>query len=152
MIWALLLTLQAPAPSEATYEGLVALGLEQAREGRPLEARATLERAILLDSRRPEALVERSGLDFLEARYDAAAAGLARALSLRDDPYARELRASALQLAGRYEDALDEWNRLGQPALGEVRILGLAKTRDRVARRELRFGEGTLVRADAFRE
>ena len=152
MTWALLLALQAPLPPEATYEGLVALGLVQAREGRPLEARATFERAILMDSHRPEALVERSGLDFLEARYDAAAAGLARALSLRDDPYARELRASALQLSGRFEDALDEWNRLDQPELGEVHIVGLAKTKDRVARRELRFTEGELVRGDAFRE
>lgn len=147
-----LLLLQAPAAGPTSYEALVALGMEQARQGRPAEARTTFDRAILMDGRRPEALVERSGLDFLEARYDAAADGLARALALRDDPYARELRASALQLLGRFEDALDEWNRLEQPRLGEVRVTGLAKTRDRVARRELRFVEGDLLRADSFRE
>ena len=153
MIWALLLALQAPAAVEAaSYEGLVALGVEQARLGRRAEARATFERAILLDPSRPEALVERSGLDFLEESYEAAADGLGRALALRDDAYARDLRASALQLAGRSEDALDEWNRLGQPRLADVRFTGLEKTRDRVARRELRFAEGDLLRADSFRE
>lgn len=153
MIWALLLALPGQAPLETpSYESLVALGLEQARTGNRVEARATLDRAILMEPTRPEALVERSGLDFLEERYDAAADGLARALALRDDPYARELRASALQLAGRSEDALDEWNRLGQPRLADVRFSGLLKTRDRVARRELRFEEGELLRADSFRE
>jgi hypothetical protein len=153
MIGALLgMLLQAPAAGPPSYEALVALGLDQAREGRPAEARATFDRAILMDGGRPEALVERSGLDFLEARYDAAADGLERALALRDDPYARELRASALQLLGRFEDALDEWNRLDQPRLGEVHVTGLAKTRDRVARRELRFVEGELLRSRSFRE
>jgi tetratricopeptide (TPR) repeat protein len=153
MIWALLLALQAPAAVEAaSYEGLVALGVEQARLGRRAEARATFERAIHLDPSRPEALVERSGLDFLEESYEAAADGLGRALALRDDAYARDLRASALQLAGRSEDALDEWTRLGQPRLADVRFTGLEKTRDRVARRELRFAEGDLLRADSFRE
>ena len=135
-----------------TYEGLVALGLAQARMGQNDEARATFERAIHLDPRRPEALVERSGLDFVEKRYAAAADGLGRALALRDDAYARDLRASALQLQGRSEEALDEWNRLGQPRLADVRFTGLVKTRDRVARRELALGEGQLLRADAFRE
>lgn len=155
MIGALLFVLQASSPpieGVPTYEGLLALGLEQARSGRALEARATFEQAIRMDARRPEALVERAGLDFLEKRYQPAADGLARALALRDDPYARDLRASALQLAGRSEDALDEWNRLGQPRLADVRVTGLVKSRDRIARRELRFTEGELLRADAFRE
>lgn len=178
MIWALLLAFQmAPSPLEMglqaerdgrhsdaitlleplmreapAYDGLLALGLAQARTGRTGEARANFERAILIDATRPEALVERAGLDFLERRYAAAADGLARALARRDDAYARDLRASALQLAGRSEEALDEWNRLGQPRLADLRLSGLAKTRDRVARRELRLAEGEMVRAEAFRD
>jgi hypothetical protein len=151
MIWALLLALEAP-PEAPSYDGLVAKGLEEARQGQADAARASFDRAILMDPSRPEALVERSGLDFQEKRYDAAADGLARALALRDDPYARELRASALHLAGRVFEALDEWNRLDEPRLGDVRLTGLQKTRDRVARRELRFTEGELLRADSFRE
>ena len=146
---ALLEPLMRDAP---TYDGLLALGLAQARSGQPAAARSSFEQAIRLDGRRAEALVERAGLDFLEKRYQPAADGLERALALHDDPYARDLRASALQLAGRPEEALDEWNRLDRPRLGEIRISGLAKTRDRVARRELRFPEGGLLRADAFRE
>jgi hypothetical protein len=62
---------------------------------------------------------------------------LKRALALRDDAYARELRASALQLDGRTGEALVEWNRLGRPVLGDETISGLSRTRDRVARREV---------------
>lgn len=150
MILALLLALQAaPAPS---YDALVAEGVAEARAGRTVVARQVLDRALLLDPARPEAWIERSGVDFLEKRYREAADGLARALALRDDPYARDLRASALQLQGRTGEALAEWNRLGVPVLGAVTIAGLARTRDRVARREVAATEGTLLHADAFRE
>jgi hypothetical protein len=150
VIVALLLALQAA--SAPSYEELVAAGVAEARAGRPGAARQTLDRALLLDPARPEAWVERSGVDFLEKRYREAADGLARALALRDDPYARDLRASALELQGRTGEALAEWNRLGAPVLGAVTIAGLARTHDRVARREVAAAEGALLRADAFRE
>jgi hypothetical protein len=146
------LLLEPPMRDAPTYDGLMALGLAEARLGRSGDARATFDRAVALDGRRPEALVERAGLDFLDKRYDAAAEGLALALARHDDAYARELRASALQLAGRTEEALDEWNRLDQPRVADVRLAGLVKTRDRVARRELPFVEGELLRAESFRE
>ena len=151
MILALLLALQAAAPAP-TYDELVARGVAEARAGRIEAAREVLDRALVLDPTRPEAWVERAGVDFLEKRYREAADGLARALALRDDAYARELRASALELQGRTDEALAEWNRVGTPVLGTVTISGLARTRDRVARREVAAAEGELLRADAFRE
>ncbi|MET0551627.1 MAG: hypothetical protein ABW221_01220 [Vicinamibacteria bacterium] len=151
MILALLLALQASAPVPS-YDELVAAGIAEARAGRTGAARQVLDRAVLLDPARPEAWVERSGVDFLEKRYREAADGLARALALRDDAYARELRASALALQGRTVEALAEWNRLGAPVVGTVAIEGLARTHDRVARREVAAAEGALLRADAFRE
>jgi hypothetical protein len=151
VILALLVALQAATPSPG-YDALVAAGLAEARAGRTEDARRTFERAAALDPARPEAWVERAGVDFLEHRYGAAADGLKRALTLRDDAYARELRASALQLDGRTDEALVEWNRLGTPVVGTTTISGLSRTRDRVARREVRATEGALLRADAFRE
>lgn len=136
----------------ASYDELFAAGVAAARAGRTEEARVALDRALALDPARPEAWVERAGVDFLERRYREAADGLARALARRDDPYARDLRATALELQGRTGEALAEWNRLGRPVLGAVTITGLARTRDRVARREVAAGEGALLRADAFRE
>jgi hypothetical protein len=153
VILALLLALQAAAPAPtATYDELVAAGVEEARAGRPEAARQALDRALAVDPTRPEAWVERAGVDFLERRYREAADGLARALALRDDAHARDLRAAALELQGRTDEALAEWNRLGAPVLGSVAIGGLARTRDRVARREVAAVEGELLRADAFRE
>jgi hypothetical protein len=145
---ALAVALQA-AP--ASYDDLVAAGVAAARAGRMEEARSILDRARALDPARPEAWIERAGVDFVEERYREAADGLARALSLRDDAYARDLRATALEIQGRTGEALAEWNRLGRPVLGAVTISGLARTRDRVARREIAAAEGALLRADAFR-
>lgn len=149
LVLAVALALQA-AP--ASYDDLVAAGVAAARAGRLDEARATFARALALDPARPEAWVERAGVDFLEKRYREAADGLARALARRDDAYARDLRATALELQGRTVEALAEWNGLGRPVLGAVTITGLARTRDRVARREVAAAEGALLRADAFRE
>lgn len=149
MILALLLALQASAAPG--YDALVAAGVAEARAGRTDAARQTLDRALALDPSRPEAWVERAGVDFLDRRYRAAADGLARALALRDDAYARDLRATALELDGRTVEALGEWNRLDAPVVASVTVTGLAHTRDRVARREVAVREGEVLRADAFR-
>jgi hypothetical protein len=128
------------------YEALVAEGVASGKAGRLAEAAECFDRAVLLDPSRPEALVERGGLRFVEGRYDEAARDLEAALRLRDDDYARDLRASALHLAGRPEQALAEWNRLGRPTLRTLTIGGLERTRDRVARREVGLREGELLR------
>jgi tetratricopeptide (TPR) repeat protein len=142
-------TAMAVAPS---YDGLVALGLARGRLGRSEEAAAAFERALALDPARPEAWLERGGLRFLRKDYTAAVADLRRALALREDPYARDLLAASLHLAGRWEEALAAWNELGQPKLRRLEIQGLAHTRDRVARRELTLQEGSLLGVESLRE
>lgn len=142
---AALLVVLLLAPGQ-DYDALVALGVAEGKAGRLAESAALFDRALALDPTRPEALVERGGLRFLEGRYDAAARDLGAALRLRDDDYARDLRASALHLAGRWDEALAEWNRLGRPTLRTLTIGGLEKTRDTVARRELLPREGELLR------
>jgi outer membrane protein assembly factor BamA len=148
---ALLAVAGAGPDSGPGYEALVAAGLAHGRAQRLEEAAGAFDRAIALDPARPEAWVERGGLRFLEQRYRDAARDLQRALALREDAYARDLLASALYLDGRTEAALASWNVLGRPTLREVSIVGLQHTKDRVARRELAFAEGDVLRLDAFR-
>ena len=143
--------IQTPGGAPPTYEGLVALGVAQGREGRTDAAGETLGRAIALDPTRPEALVERGGLRFLQRRYDDAIDDLQAALRIRDDAYARDLLASTLLLTGRNDPAIEEWNRLGKPALGKVEVVGLRHAPEPIVRRELTVDEGGRLDVHDFR-
>lgn len=145
----LLETAMAASPR---YEGWVALAVARARLGRSAEAREAVDRALALDATRPEAFVESGGLHFLEHQYQAAADDFGRALARRDDDYARRMRATALQLLGRSDEALEDWNRLGEPRLLGLEVSGLRHTRSRVVQRELTFQEGALLTRDQLRE
>ena len=135
----------APEAPAQDYESLVALGISLGREGKNAEAAAAFDRAIAMDGARPEARVERGGLRFVERRYVDAARDLEDALALRDDGYTRNLLASSYQLSGRSDDALKEWNELGQPVLGDITFTGLRHIRTGVARRELTVHEGEML-------
>ncbi|HET7292055.1 MAG TPA: POTRA domain-containing protein [Vicinamibacteria bacterium] len=142
----------ACAAAGPSYEALVAEGLAEGRSGRLVEAAALFDQAIVLDPSRPEARVERGGVRFLEGRYEDAVVDLEAALRLAEDAYARDLLASALFLAGRPEDALAHWNRMGRPGVRHVSVSGLARTHDHVARSELRVREGEVLALGALRE
>src|SRR5438552_4000700 len=120
--------------------------------GRNAEATAAFDRAISLDAGRPEARVERGGLRFIEHRYDDAVRDLEGALAIRKDGYTRNLLASSYHLVGRSEDALREWNELGQPVLGETNLTGFRHIHAGVARRELTLRGGEMLDVDELRE
>jgi tetratricopeptide (TPR) repeat protein len=141
----------AAAPAE-DYDALVTLGISLGKQGKNADAANAFDRAIALDPARPEAMVERGGLRFLERRYDDAVRDLEEALAVRDDGYARNILASSYHLAGRSEDALREWNELGQPALGGVTFAGLKHIHTGVARRELTVHEGEMLDVSELRE
>ena len=141
----------ADAVQGMAYEALVSFGLAEGRRQRFEEAAAAFDRAIALDSARPEAWTERGGLRFLQARYPEAVRDLQQALERREDTYARELLASALYLAGGFDEAVGCWNLLGQPTLRTLTIGGLEHTRDRVARRELSLAENERLDLDELR-
>ena len=129
-----------------SYEALVAQALAEARDGRRDAAARTLDRAIALDPARPEARLERGGLRFLERRYDDALDDLDAAVAMRPgDAYARDLLASTLLLTGRYDPAIKQWNHLGKPTLGRVRLGGLRHARDAAVRREITVTEGARL-------
>ena len=144
--------LQEVVATENDYEALVALGVSLGKLGRNAEATAAFDRAISLDAGRPEARVERGGLRFIEHRYDDAVRDLEGALAIRKDGYTRNLLASSYHLVGRSEDALREWNELGQPVLGETNLTGFRHIHAGVARRELTLRGGEMLDVDGLRE
>jgi hypothetical protein len=143
--------LLAPGAS-AEYDDLVARGVALGRDGRLEEAGEALDEACRLDPSRADAFVERGGLRFVERRYAAAARDLEAALDRREDPYTRDLLASALYLAGRSDEALAVWNPMGRPVVATVALTGLSHTLDHVVRREIRLAEGDLLALDRLRE
>ena len=136
--------LLAGDPPES-YDDLVSRGVAEGREGRLVDAARDLDAAIARDGSRPEARVERGGLFFVQKQDHDAARELRKALRLRDDPYARDLLASSLYLAGHEDEALAEWNALGKPRVSRVEISGLVHALDRVARREVLPAEGDVL-------
>jgi surface antigen-like variable number repeat protein len=140
------------SPPADSYDGLFALGLARGHEGRFEDAGRAFDAAIEKDPSRPEAWAERGGLRFLEKRYPEAARDLEIALRLREDAYTRDLLASALHLAGRSDEGLAVWNRLGRPVAGDVQISGLDHTLDRVARREVAVAGGDVLTLARVRE
>jgi hypothetical protein len=150
--WTLFVTRDQAGPAPPTYDELVARAVAAGHRGSHAEAEDALQRAIAVAPSRPEARVELAGLRFLEKKYEDAAAGFASALIYQSDPYAREMLAASLHLAGHTEDALKEWNRLGQPRLDQVEIKGLVHTHDRVARRELAVSPESVLDLGAYRE
>src|SRR2546428_296826 len=143
--WTLLVARDKAVAAPPTYEELVARGVAAGRRGSDAEAEDAFQRAIATAPSRPEARVELAGLRFLEKKYEDAAAGFASALIYQPDPYAREMLAASLHLAGHTEDALKEWNRLGQPRLDQVEIKGLVHTKKSLVSRELTLlPEGVL--------
>lgn len=135
-----------------SYDDLVSRAVAAGHEGRLEDAARDLDQAIALDGSRPEARVERGGLLFLQKRYDEAVGELREALRLREDPYARDLLASSLYLAGREDEALETWNALGKPRVSRVEIAGMVHVLDRVARREVPLAEGDLLTLARVRE
>ena len=146
-----ILLLSILAADATAYDALVARAIAESRAGRTDAAAQTLGRAIALDPRRPEAFVERGGLRFLLKRYDDAIADLDTALRMRDDAYARDVLASTLLLTGRNERAIEEWNRLGKPALGTVKVVGLRHVTEPALRRELTMEEGAHLHVADYR-
>ena len=142
MIWALLLALQAPAASRQprTRTWWRSAWSRPGSDGGPRRAPRSSARSPWTRPARSAGRALRPGLPRGALR---GGRGRPRTSPV---PARRCVRARPARLGaaarGAYEDALDEWNRLGQPRLADVRFTGLDKTRDRVARRELRFAEG----------
>jgi len=119
--WGEIAQLLAPALSR-TAEMDYYYGIALARLNRWTEAASALEagrRAAPADARFP---VELAGIAFTLKNYPLAAHRLRQALKLEpDDNYADNFLATVYFLEGNLEASLKYWNRVGKPAIAEVR-------------------------------
>ena len=148
---ALALSLLLAGEGRIGYQQLVDQAVLLGQEGRMEEARALLDRAVKLAPERPEAWAERGGAWFVEGRYDQAISDLERALERKSNEWTTELLGSAYLLAGRPDDAIESWNKIGRPALRRVRVEGGSAELEGLVRRELSCKEGSPLRLDDVR-
>jgi hypothetical protein len=115
---------------------MVGEGVSLATRGDVNSARVTLETAASECPRSAVVWRELAGLRALAGDWRAAASDARRALE-RDarDPHAARILATALYLLDDPEGALDAWNRVGEPVIDVVNIIGLERTRYDVAAR-----------------
>jgi hypothetical protein len=108
---------QAPADLDY-YRGMALARLQRWKEAR--QAFDTGQRKQPLDERFP---LELAGVAFKEQKLSEAESHLRRALRLDPkDAYARDFLASLYLLDSNLEAALHQWNRIGKPAIGEIRF------------------------------
>ena len=119
-------------------DAMVEEGVRLANRGDVASARVTLETAASQCPQSAAPWRELAGLRVLDGDWRAAAADARRALE-RDasDAHAARTLATALFLLDDPEGALDAWNRVGEPVIDVVDIIGLERTRYAVAARAM---------------
>ena len=139
-----------PAPTACTPQVAEAVGKAQA--GDTAGARRLLAAAATACPQDGAPRRELAGLDAIDKRWDAAAVN-ARAAVTRDDEdeHAWRILATAEYLRERDLDALDAWNRIGEPRADLVDIKGLTHTRYRVVSDAVGVQPGAVLTADAIR-
>jgi hypothetical protein len=109
-------------------------------------ARVTLEAAAANCPRSAAAWRELAGLDALAAEWPAAAK--AARLALERDPrdaHAARILGTSLYLEDDPEGALDAWNRIGEPLIDLINVVGLERTRYEVAARTMGLAPRQLL-------
>ncbi len=126
------------SPDSAPCSAMVDEGVRLANRGDAANARVTLEAAAASCPRSAAAWRELAGLHALSGEWPAAAADARRALERdRHDAHAARILATALYLEGDPDGALEAWNRVGEPRIDLVNIIGLERTRYSVAARTM---------------
>ncbi|MGE3275949.1 MAG: C39 family peptidase [Vicinamibacterales bacterium] len=167
--WALLIvpgrddtTVSAPAvasgppasrsPRTSACDGLVASGVDHARLGDLRQASSLLEQATGACPADAAGWRELAGVRFLESNWPAARTTAERATRLDPgDPYGWRLLASSRFLDDDAEGALDAWNQIGEPAIDEVSVDGLERTRHPVVDRAAGLRPREALSADHLR-
>jgi peptidase C39-like protein len=139
-------------PPPGTYASLVAEGVRLGRSGDLEAAWVHLQAATALWPDSAAAWRELAGIRFREKHWSDAAS-LARHATRLDtaDVLAWRILGASLFLEGRTEDALDAWNRVGEPRLDLTRIEGLTRTRFAIVSDRMGLDSGSLLTAQSFR-
>jgi hypothetical protein len=127
-----------PSAASTACDGMVDEGVRLANSGDVTTARLTLEGAAASCPRSAAPWRELAGLHALAGSWGEAASDARRALD-RDgrDAHAARILATALYLQDDADGALDAWNRIGEPVIDLVNIIGLERTRYAVAARAM---------------
>jgi peptidase C39-like protein/tetratricopeptide repeat protein len=139
-------------PRRGDFASLVANGVRLGRGGDLEGALAPLQAATALWPDSATAWRELAGIRFHQKKWSEAASLAGRATRLDPaDVLAWRLLGASLFLDGRTEDALDAWNRLGEPHLDLTRIEGLTRTRFVIVSDRMGLDSGSLLTARSFR-
>ena len=150
----LAVSLTAPRDSTASPPGasLVAEGVRLGRAGELEAAWVNLQAATALWPDSAAAWREMAGIRFRQKKWSDAASLARRATRLDPaDVLAWRLLGASLYLESRTEDALDAWNRVGEPRLDLTRVEGLTRTRFTVVSDRMGLDSGSLITARSFR-
>jgi hypothetical protein len=134
------------------FASLVAEGVRLGRGGELEAAQVHLQAATALRPDSAAAWREMAGIRFRQKKWSEAASLAHRATRLDPaDVLAWRLLGASLYLEGRTEDALDAWNRVGEPRLDLTRVEGLTRTRFTVVSDRMGLDSGSLITARSFR-
>lgn len=138
--------------AEPACTALVDEGVRLARANDPVRARSALERAQASCPGDAAPARELAGLDALEHDWPGAEQH-ARAALDRDvhDSYAWQIAATAAYVQHRDLEALDAWNRVGQPTVDLVNVKGLERTRYDVVADAIDLPRDALVTPERLR-
>src|SRR5438270_3612051 len=124
-------------------------GMALARLGRWHEAARAFQAGIRLNPDDVRFPLELAGISFKQKNYSRAAAHLHRALKLDpDNSYANEFLATVYFLQGNLEAALKYWNRIGKPAIAEVRTAQKLKVRPALLDHAFAFAPASTLTLD----
>ena len=145
-------TLATTTSPPGAFASLLAEGVRLGRGGELEAAWVHLQAATALWPDSAAAWRELAGIRFRQKKWSDAASLARRATRLDPaDVLAWRLLGASLYLDGRTEDALDAWNRLGEPRLDLTRIEGLTRTRFTVVSDRMGLDSGSLITARSFR-
>ena len=141
------------ADAEPTRSGpcgdTIAAGVALAHDGRLDDAERALMSAVQRCPDDPAARRELAGLRLLQRRFEESIALAREAIAVSPaDAHAWRTLGTAHFLSRNPLEALDAWNRLGEPTLDLIDVDGLRYTAHRVATDVLRLTPGTALRPE----
>ena len=136
----------------ATCELLVTEAVRIANDGDLAGAETLLSAATRSCPKHAAAFRELAGVRFRQKRWSDAARLAETTVALDPaDRHAWRVLASSRYLAGDAEDALEAWNRIGEPRIDLVRVDGLQRTRYAIVEELLDLSPGSLLTGKSLR-
>ena len=141
-------TVRTPEDGVNSCSALVAEGVRLAEQKDLASAERTLTRAAYQCSEAAP-LRELAGVRLLQRRWPEVSDLAGRAVEIDPaDAHAWRLLATARYISGDHPGALDAWNRVGEPTVDLVSVMGLQRTTHRSVERYLGIRSGRILSRD----